>query len=213
MRSSTAKKQFDPDQNYQLPHPDLVCIPPSLMEDTRATLSLYMSLWEQLGDAAVKLAGNLRELEAAGGCPEDLAKALSWAASLYLQSGAQNPEGRGVGGWKASTTTIDRSIDIEREHSSSSTGVVKGDAAAEISVALVHYLQEIGYVGAKEDVDKYGANQVQAAIDYAKTRKISGIQGMARYIRWALAKGIVSESPPNPISKYKRGKFGHVVQT
>ena len=213
MRRPAARKKFNPDQNYQLPHPDLVCVPPSLMEDTRETLSLYMSLWEQLGLQAGKLAGNLRDIEASGGCPDDLAAALSWAISLYLQSGAQNHEGRGVGGWKASTTAIDRSIDIEREHSSSSAGVVKGDAAAHISAALVHYLLEIGYVGAEEDVTKYGADQVQAAINYAKTRKISGIQGMARYIRWALAKGIVTEAPLEPMERFKRGRYGHVVNT
>jgi hypothetical protein len=213
MRRPSKSRSVDPDRHYQLPHPDLVCVPPSLMEDTRVNLSNYMSHWEQLGDDAGKLSRNLRDLEASGGCPDDLAQALSWAISLYLQSGAQNRGGKGVGGREDSAAVLtDIQIQRERTHSSI-TGVVKGDAASQISAGLVQYLQEIGYVGAADDVEKYGCVKVQAAIDFAKSRKIGTVRDLASYIRWSLAKGIFSEVPTQPLWKYKHGRYGHVVQT
>ena len=212
MRRPGKSRAVEPDRHYQLPHPDLVSVPPALLERTRQHLLSYMDLWERLGAVSAALARDLRELESAGGCPDDLAAALSWAVSLYLRSHDEVvKEGETIEG-KDSTTAVNRYTDRERDHSSSSAGVVKGGTPSDQVTALVRYLEEIGYRGAEEDIERYGLERMAAAVDYARSRKVLSVQDLARYVRWAVARGIVAAPPAPPQSKYFSGRYGHVVK-
>jgi hypothetical protein len=213
MRRPSKSRSVDPDRHYQLPHPDLVCVPPALIEDTRVNLSRYITHWEDLGVLAGKLARNLRDLEASGGCPEDLAQALSWAVSKYLLSFREEEErGEGVGG-EVCVVGVNTHTETEKGVNTHNAGVVKGEVQSAETTALLLYLGGIGYQGAEGDLERWGLERFQGAINYVRSLPATNIQDLARYTRFALIKGLNAKPSPSPVHKYKRGPYGHVVQT
>lgn len=213
MRRPSKSKAVDPDRHYQLPHPDLVCVPPSLMEDTRVNLSNYMSHWEQLGDDAVKLSRNLRDLEASGGCPDDLAQALSEAARMFLQS---SPPPRAC----ARNSDDDVYISSNPALSSSSRGIVKGDCADIKSKGdLVDALESLGFMDARDFIKNHSQDRVKAAVIYALSKPPKSITNLTGFIVRLVEKpGRIPDPAPGRGSRqtkpnYLGGRYGHVVQT
>lgn len=212
MRRSAARKQLNPDRNYQLPHPDLVCVPPSLIERTQDDLLLYMSHWEQLGDVAVKLARDLADLEASGGCPDDLAQALSEAARMFLKS---FPPPRAC----ARNTDDDVYISSNPDLSSSSRGIVKGDCADINSKGdLVQALESLGFIDARGFVAYHSQDRVKAAVIYALSKPPKSITNITGFIvRLVEQPGRIPA--PDPVRGYRQtkpnylgGRYGHMVQ-
>jgi hypothetical protein len=172
-----------------------------------------MSLWEQLGLQAGKLARNLVDLEASGGCPDDLAQALSEAARMFLQS-SPPPCAR------ARNFDDDVSISSNPDLSSSSRGIVKGDVAEIKSEGdLVDALEDLGFFSARDFIHNHGQDRVKAAMIYALSKPPKSITNLTGLIVRLVEKpGYIPD--PDPVRKsrqtkpnYLGGRYGHVVQT
>ena len=84
-----------PDSHFQLPHPDLVTDPPTLIERAQLNLARFKYLWEQIGDQARVLLIDGAELDARGGCPPELRESIDKALARCAQSGLEEEERRG----------------------------------------------------------------------------------------------------------------------
>jgi len=213
MRRASKSQAGDPDRHYQLPHPDLVCVPPALIERTQADLLLHMSLWEQLGVQAGRLARDLADLEASGGCPSDLAQALSEAARMFLQS-SPPPCAR------ARNSDDDVYISSNPDLTSSSRGIVKGDCADIKSKGdLVDALESLGFMDARDFIKNHGQARVKAAVIYALSKPPKSITNLTGFIVRLVEKPGRIPAPDSirgsrqTKPNYLGGRYGHMVQT
>ena len=211
MMSPRRTRAVDPDRHYQLPHPDLVSIPPALLEHTRVDLLSYIDLWERLGAAAEVLARDLRELESAGGCPDDLAAALLEAIQLWR--GSTIARGRA----RAHIDDDDVSISTDPQTSSSNGGFLGGCAEISSKGDLVDRLHSLGFLDPRAFIDNHGQERVKAALLYALSKPPKSITNLTGFIVRLVEKPgkiprpVSGKGPPDP-DRYVRGRYGHMVK-
>jgi len=213
MRRPSKSRAVDPDRHYQLPHPDLVCVPPALIERTQADLLLYMSLWDQLGLQAGKLARDLADLEASGGCPNDLAQALSEAGRMFLQT-SPPPCAR------ARNTDDDVYISSNPDLTSSSNGgLLRGCADIKSKGDLIDALESLGLMGARDFIENHGQARVKAALLLALSKPPKSFTNLPGFIVRLVEKpGRIPSLDSIRRSRHTKpdylgGRYGHVVQT
>ncbi len=235
MRRPSKSLAVDPDRHYQLPHPDLVCVPPSLIERTQNDLLLYMSLWDQLGVQAGKLARDLADLEASGGCPGHLAQALSEAARMFLQSApmigtTHQPSVSDVNSpplngsphpslYPPDDDDVDVSIDPDKRRRRLEKGLSGGKPRLDSKGDLVDALESLGFGAARDFIENHGQARVKEALLFTLSKPPKSIKNITGFIVRLVEKpGNIPRVPAmeelmDPNAKYHRGRYGKVVQS
>ena len=201
-----------PDGHYQLPHPDLICVPEELLDQTRRDLTAYIATWEKLGLQAAQMARDLADLERSGGCPPDLAAAIFDVVHNFGQLSTARPRARDV------LDDDDVQVVEYRASSSSRGSCQRGVTQSHDTTTLVQHLDQLGFVRAQAFVARHGPQRVQQALDYLLSKSPQSILNPTGFLK------ILVESPeaiPKPYRKgtvkwlptdYTGGKYGHVVQ-
>jgi hypothetical protein len=213
MPRSSRAQAIGPDSHYQLPHPDLVTDPPSLLERTRFDLLRFQHLWEQLGLQARTLLVEVAELQAAGGCPPDLARAIQRAAATCLPPDVHNlEEGEGEGGVGGVTDEDD--VHLYHDHGVNIIlmGEYEGVGDNE-EERLARILRGLKVANPILVIRQYGPRIVSEALENLFARPSGEVANPGAYLR-AMLRNSKPRPAPMPVEiRYTRGKYGHVVNT
>ena len=213
MPRSRRSQPIGPDHNYQLPHPDLVTDPPTLLDRTQQHLTRFKFLWEQLGLQALALQGDIRDLEAAGGCPDQLVSSIHQAISRVLSADLSPDVDKGKGGRGDGDGDGDEGTyhdhDIgENIPMGESEGV--GDFEER---RLAEVLRGIKVADPVRLIRAYGPRAVSEVLEMIHARPAGEVVSPGAYLRAVLRKYKPAQMRKSDGNRYTRGKYGHVVQS
>lgn len=213
MPRTTRTRPAVPDSNYQIPHPQLVVesLPP--LDRARYDLARFTHLWEQINLQARALIVDVADLEAAGGCPTDLAAELHRAIALIFP-----PEIRGFeeeGGVGEDDDDHDHeslsSIDHGEYHNHDRGESEGGPDIQEERLAKI--LRGMDVRQPLLMIRKYGPRVVSEALDKLHARPSGGVANPGAYLRAILRQYKPAPEPAAAGNRYTRGKYGHLVRT
>lgn len=213
MPRSPRARSVGPDSHFQLPHPDLVTEPHTLLQRTRFDLARFKHLWEQLGDQARVLIIDVAELDAREGCPSDLRESIEKALARCAQSGLEEEEEEGVGG-NGNGDGHGIHNHIHRHDDSLNTmamGMSEGGEVEEERLAKI--LGGLNFAYPIRIIRRYGPKVVSEALRQLHARPSGEVANPGAYLR-SILKRYSPAGDPLPVElRFCRGKYGHVVNT
>ena len=213
MRRSTAKKQFDPDQNYQLPHPVLVSDPPTLLERTRANITHIEHLCAQVVIKSCLLRLDVAELVARGECPSDLRESCDKVLAKGGIYGHEEEERRGVGGLRDDDADAIHRHSHKQDNILDSIGMGMSEGGEVEEERLAKILGGFNFHSPILTVQRYGPRVISEALLRLYRRPSGEVGNPGAYLRGIL-KSYPQSNDPQPVQfRFRNGKYGHVVQT
>lgn len=202
-----------PDSNYQIPHPELVTNPPTLIDRARFDLARFKHLWEQLGLESQRLLADVAELEAAGGCPPDLHTSISHALALILQPADQGfAQGAGGVGGGGDGDGDEGKHNHDHDRNNIPMGESEG-VGGEEEEDLARILGGLNVASPLRLIRQYGPRAVSEALDVLRSKSAGEVVNPGAYLRAVLRKYSPAAVPKPTGSRYTRGRYGHMVRT